>query len=66
MQYIPIYKNPSLKQNEARNLNHLEVVEEDKRSKLPSNHEAKKARIEWQLKEEEARKVKCRCSCMSA
>ncbi|RDD43612.1 Pre-mRNA-splicing factor syf2 [Trichoplax sp. H2] len=44
------------KRNEARNLNHLQVVEEDKRSKLPTNYEAKKARVEWQLQEETARK----------
>uniref|UniRef100_A0A803JU57 Pre-mRNA-splicing factor SYF2 n=1 Tax=Xenopus tropicalis TaxID=8364 RepID=A0A803JU57_XENTR len=43
-------------QNEARKLNHQEVVEEDKRQKLPSNWEARKARLEWELKEEEKKR----------
>uniref|UniRef100_F6Q557 Pre-mRNA-splicing factor SYF2 n=1 Tax=Equus caballus TaxID=9796 RepID=F6Q557_HORSE len=43
-------------QNEARKLNHQEVVEEDKRLKLPANWEAKKARLEWELQEEEKKK----------
>ncbi len=46
-----------LLQNEARKLNHQEVVEEDKRLKLPSNWEAKKARLEWELAEDERKKV---------
>lgn len=44
-------------QNEARKLNHQEVVEEDKRLKLPSNWEAKKARLEWELAEDDKKKV---------
>ena len=44
-------------QNEARKLNHQEVVEEDKRLKLPSNWEAKKARLEWELTEDQKKKV---------
>lgn len=44
-------------QNEARKLNHQEVVEEDKRLKLPSNWEAKKARLEWELAKDEEKKV---------
>ena len=44
-------------QNEARKLNHVEVVEEDKRKKLPSNWEARKRKIEWEVAEEEAMKV---------
>lgn len=44
-------------QNEARKLNHQEVVEEDKRLKLPSNWEAKKSRLEWELAEDEKKKV---------
>lgn len=44
-------------QNEARKLNHQEVVEEDKRLKLPSNWEAKKARLEWELAEDQKKKV---------
>ena len=34
------------------------MVEEDKRSKLPANHEAKKRRAEWILQDEEKRKVR--------
>lgn len=45
-------------QNEARKLNHQEVVEEDKKLKLPSNWEAKKARLEWELADSEKRKVR--------
>ncbi|CAG0914960.1 unnamed protein product, partial [Notodromas monacha] len=37
------------KRNEACKLNHLEVVEEDRRAKLPANHEARKRRAEWEL-----------------
>lgn len=49
--------NQFCSQNEARKLNHQEVVEEDKRLKLPANWEAKKARLEWQLQVEEKKKV---------
>ncbi|CAG0883945.1 unnamed protein product [Cyprideis torosa] len=38
--------------NEARQLNHAEVIEEDKRSKLPANFEARKRAAEWILDEE--------------
>ena len=44
-------------QNEARKLNHAEVVEEDRRNKLPANWEARKRKAEWEAMEEEARKV---------
>lgn len=44
-------------QNEARKLNHQEVVEEDKRLKLPANWEAKKARLEWEVAEDAKKKV---------
>ncbi|CAB1453506.1 unnamed protein product [Pleuronectes platessa] len=43
------FRELHFKRNEARKLNHQEVVEEDKRQKLPSNWEAKKARHEWEL-----------------
>lgn len=36
------FRELHLKRNEARKLNHQEVVEEDKRLKLPANWEAKK------------------------
>lgn len=45
-----------MRRNEARKLNHVEVVEEDKRKKLPSNWEARKRKIEWEVAEEEAMK----------
>lgn len=32
-------------------------MEEDKRLKLPSNWEAKKARLEWELAEDQKKKV---------
>jgi len=41
------------KRNEARKLNHKEVVEEDRRNKEPKNEEARKRRAEYVLKEEE-------------
>ena len=44
-------------QNEARKLNHAEVVEEDKRNKLPANYEAKKRSAEWLLEDDKKRKV---------
>jgi len=42
-----------MKRNEARKLNHKEVVEEDRRNKEPKNEEARKRRAEYILKEEE-------------
>ena len=47
-----------LKRNEARQLNHAEVVEEDKRAKEPKNMEARKKKAEYIL-EEEKLKQKC-------
>ncbi|XP_069901835.1 pre-mRNA-splicing factor SYF2-like [Globicephala melas] len=47
------FRELHLKRNEARKLNHQEVVEEDKRLKLPANWEAKKAHLEWELQEKE-------------
>lgn len=44
-------------QQEARKQNHEQVVEEDRKSKLPVNFESKKARQEWELEEIEAKKV---------
>ncbi|CAD6188374.1 unnamed protein product [Caenorhabditis auriculariae] len=41
----------------ARKENHEQVVEEDRRAKLPKNYEAKKTREEWQVKELEERKA---------
>merc|ERR1719462_875731 len=41
-----------LKRNEARKLNHQEVVEEDRRAKEPKNMEARRRRAEYVLQEE--------------
>ncbi|GAU92819.1 hypothetical protein RvY_04852 [Ramazzottius varieornatus] len=46
-----------MKRNEARNLNHKDVVEEDYRKKLPTNWEAKRERLEWKLNDAEKRKA---------
>ncbi|KAG7210095.1 hypothetical protein KM043_011663 [Ampulex compressa] len=45
------------KRNEARMQNHKEVVEEDKRQKLPSNWESRKRQAEWLMQDEIARKA---------
>uniref|UniRef100_A0A8C8C2V4 Pre-mRNA-splicing factor SYF2 n=1 Tax=Oncorhynchus tshawytscha TaxID=74940 RepID=A0A8C8C2V4_ONCTS len=50
------FRELHFKRNEARKLNHKEVVEEDKRLKLPTNWEAKKARLEWELMTDEKKK----------
>lgn len=39
-------------------------MEEDKRLKLPTNWEAKKARLEWELKVEEKKKVNKQIICV--
>ena len=46
------------KRNEARQQNHAEVIEEDRRAKEPKNMEARKRRAEYILQEEEF-KQKC-------
>jgi pre-mRNA-splicing factor SYF2 len=38
-------------------MNHQEVAEEDKRNKLPANFAAKQRRVEWEIQEEDAKKV---------
>jgi len=48
-------KSLQLRKNEARKLNHEELVEEDRRSGLPSNHEARKRRAEWQVEDAKGR-----------
>ncbi|XP_008482688.1 pre-mRNA-splicing factor syf2 [Diaphorina citri] len=48
-------KEIHLKRNESRQLNHQEVVEEDRRKQLPNNWEARKRKAEWILKDEEQR-----------
>ncbi|ETN76536.1 SYF2 splicing factor [Necator americanus] len=41
---------------QSRKANYEQVVEEDRKKKLPANYEAKKARDEWELEEMEERK----------
>ena len=48
-------KELHLRRNDARKQNHQEVVDEDKRSKLPTNWEAKKVRADWILGSEARR-----------
>lgn len=38
-------------------MNHQEVVEEDRRKKLPENWEQKRKRVEWDESQEKKRKV---------
>merc|ERR1711963_295455 len=47
-----------MKRNEARKLNHQEVVEEERRNKEPKNMEARRRRAEYVLQEEEL-KAEC-------
>ncbi|THD25963.1 Pre-mRNA-splicing factor syf2 [Fasciola hepatica] len=47
-----------LKRNEARKSNHAELVEEDKRAKLPSNWETRQKRLQWE-EEDEVFRVRC-------
>ena len=46
------------KRSESRQINHAEVIEEDRRAKEPKNMEARKRRAEYLLQEEEF-KQKC-------
>ncbi|XP_046849570.1 pre-mRNA-splicing factor SYF2-like isoform X2 [Xenia sp. Carnegie-2017] len=48
-------KELHLRRNEARKMNYQEVVEEDRRNKLPANWEAKQKRVEWELEDHKAR-----------
>jgi len=50
-------KELHLKRNEARKLNHQEVVEENRRQTLPANWEARKRRADWELEEMDERKT---------
>ena len=45
-----------LRQNEARKLNHKEVVEEDRKKKLPDNWEKQKERLDHEVLKEAKRK----------
>ncbi|KRX77876.1 Heparan sulfate glucosamine 3-O-sulfotransferase 3B1 [Trichinella sp. T6] len=56
MDRLQKFKELKMRNNEARKLNHREVVEEDRRNKLPANYEAKRKRAEWEISEFEKRK----------
>lgn len=45
--------------NEARKINHQEVVEEDRKKKEPANYETKRKWAERKLEEEKKRTVGC-------
>ena len=47
-----------MKRNEARKINHQEVVEEDRRNKEPKNMDARRKRAEYILTEEQ-QKAEC-------
>nr|CAD2172432.1 unnamed protein product [Meloidogyne enterolobii] len=55
-QFKERFKSLHQKREESRKINHEQVVEEDRRSKLPANFEAKRRRQEWELAELEAKK----------
>eukprot|EP00794_Sanderia_malayensis_P000214 gene214-830_t len=54
--YMNRFRELHLRRNQARKQNHEEVVEEDRRKKLPANWEARKRKAEWELADQEARK----------
>nr|KAI8758288.1 pre-mRNA-splicing factor syf2-like [Biomphalaria glabrata] len=45
-----------MKMNEARKLNHAELVAEDERKKRPSNYESKRKWLEWEQEQEEKKR----------
>ncbi|ESO06393.1 hypothetical protein HELRODRAFT_184929 [Helobdella robusta] len=49
-------RNLHLKMNEARKMNNQEVMEEDRKSKLPANWEAKQSRVEYEEEQEKLKK----------
>ena len=51
-------KSLHAKRTESRQINHAEVIEEDRRAKEPKNMEARKRRAEYLLQEEEFKR-KC-------
>ncbi|VDM31643.1 unnamed protein product [Hydatigera taeniaeformis] len=51
-------KQLQIKIDEAKKANHIQVVEEDRRKHLPSNWEAKQARMRWE-EEEDAFRTEC-------
>ncbi|RTG83058.1 pre-mRNA-splicing factor SYF2 [Schistosoma bovis] len=56
--YMEKLRELHLRVNEARKSNHVQVVEEDKRSKLPSNWEVRQKRLQWE-EEDELFRLEC-------
>ncbi|CAH8579691.1 unnamed protein product [Schistosoma guineensis] len=56
--YMEKLRELHLRVNEARKSNHIQVVEEDKRSKLPSNWEVRQKRLQWE-EEDELFRLEC-------
>ncbi|CAD5125910.1 DgyrCDS14092 [Dimorphilus gyrociliatus] len=56
-QRIARLRQLQMKRNEARKMNHVAVVEEDKMKNLPSNWDAKRKKVDWEDTEEERRKA---------
>ncbi|RUS92038.1 hypothetical protein EGW08_000251 [Elysia chlorotica] len=50
------FRELEMKMNEARKMNHAEVVAEDERKKRPQNFDAKRKRLEWEQEEDEKKK----------
>ncbi|XP_019854319.1 PREDICTED: pre-mRNA-splicing factor SYF2-like [Amphimedon queenslandica] len=50
------FRELHLRRNEAKKLNRKEVVEEDRRNKLPANFEIRRRKAEWEEQEEEFKK----------
>ncbi|XP_063931610.1 pre-mRNA-splicing factor syf2-like [Zophobas morio] len=48
---IKKFKELQKKKEDASRINRKELIEEDKRNKLPSNWQSKQRRVEWELKE---------------
>ena len=48
-------KKLHLARNEARTKNHVEVLKEDERSKLPANWETRQKQVDWMLKDKKSR-----------
>uniref|UniRef100_A0A8C3RBN1 Pre-mRNA-splicing factor SYF2 n=1 Tax=Cyanoderma ruficeps TaxID=181631 RepID=A0A8C3RBN1_9PASS len=55
-QHLRQFQELHMKRYEACKLNSQEVLEENKKLKLPPNWEAKKARLEWELQVQEKKK----------
>ncbi|CAL1540920.1 unnamed protein product [Lymnaea stagnalis] len=50
------FRELEMRMNEARKMNHAEVVAEDERKKRPQNFDAKRKRLEWEQEQAEKKK----------